>query len=100
MREMYKLNGAALLRGFRGNPAPDVRAAAEIVSKLGMLMLSAESIMEVDINPLIVHAEGNGASAVDALILTGDCRHEVGARLSPRNAHPCARTEIDERHAH
>jgi acyl-CoA synthetase (NDP forming) len=75
MHEMYELKGAALLCGFRGNPVPDVRAAAEIVSKLGMLMLSAESIMEVDINPLIVHPEGSGASAVDALILTGDCRH-------------------------
>jgi len=75
MDEMYKLNGAALLRGFRGSPAPDVRAAAEIVSKLGMLMLSAESIMEVDINPLVVHPQGSGALAVDALILTGESRH-------------------------
>jgi acyl-CoA synthetase (NDP forming) len=75
MQEMYQLNAAALLRGFRGNPAPDVPAAAEIVSKLGMLMLSAESIMEVDINPLIVHPEGSGASALDALILTAECRH-------------------------
>jgi acyl-CoA synthetase (NDP forming) len=68
--ELYKLAGSALLRGFRGAAASDVRAAAEIVSSLGRLILSAESILEVDVNPVIVYPEGKGAVALDALILT------------------------------
>jgi acetate---CoA ligase (ADP-forming) len=67
--ELYKLSGAALLRGFRGAVAPDVRAAAEIVCSLGRLVLSSESILEVDLNPVILYPEGKGAVALDALIL-------------------------------
>src|SRR5262249_19220557 len=68
--ELYKLSGAAVLRGFRGAAAPDVRAAAQIVSRLGRLVLSAESVLEVDLNPVIVYPEGKGAVALDALIVT------------------------------
>jgi len=68
--EIYKLKGAALLRGFRASPAVNVRAAAEIVSRVGALMLSCESIVEIDINPLIVYRPGQVALALDALIVT------------------------------
>jgi len=78
-REIHKLKGSALLRGFRGSPVADVRAAAEIVSRLGALMLSCESsscessscesIIEIDINPLVVYPAGQGALALDALIV-------------------------------
>jgi acyl-CoA synthetase (NDP forming) len=69
-QEILKLKGSALLRGFRGSPAPDVKAAAEIVSILGALMLSDESIVEIDINPLVAYPAGHGAVALDALIVT------------------------------
>jgi acyl-CoA synthetase (NDP forming) len=71
--EMNKLNGAAILRGFRGSPALDVRAAAQVVSSLGALMRSAGAsiIEEVDINPVVVYPAGQGALALDALIVTG-----------------------------
>ena len=70
MEELQQLKSAALLCGFRGSPALDVQAAAEIVSKLGTLMLSADSIVEVDINPVVVYPAGKGAVALDALIVT------------------------------
>jgi acyl-CoA synthetase (NDP forming) len=69
MRELYELKSAALLRGFRGSPALDVRAAAEIVCKLGALMRAAPEIKEVDINPVVVYPEGQGAVALDALLV-------------------------------
>jgi acyl-CoA synthetase (NDP forming) len=69
VQELYQLKSAALLRGFRGAPALDVRAAAEIVCRLGALMHSTPSIQEVDINPVVVYPEGEGAVALDALIL-------------------------------
>jgi acyl-CoA synthetase (NDP forming) len=68
--ELLRLKGAALLRGFRGSPALDVRAAAEIVHRLGSLMLTAPQIREVDINPVVVYPQGVGAVALDALIVT------------------------------
>jgi acyl-CoA synthetase (NDP forming) len=70
IRELYELKSAALLRGFRGSPALDVKAAAEIVCRLGALMHAAPEIKEVDINPVVVYPAGQGAVALDALIVT------------------------------
>jgi acyl-CoA synthetase (NDP forming) len=67
--EILQLKGAALLCGFRGSPRADVRAAAEIVSRLGAIMLANDAILEIDINPLMAYAEGRGAVALDALIV-------------------------------
>jgi acetate---CoA ligase (ADP-forming) len=68
--ELFQLKSAALLRGFRGSPALDVRAAAEIVHRLASLMLATPQIRELDINPVIVYPRGHGAVALDALIVT------------------------------
>lgn len=68
-REIYQLKASALLRGFRGSPPADVKAAADIVSRLGSVMLSANSIVEIDINPLVLYPIGQGAAALDALIV-------------------------------
>jgi len=68
--ELYKLKSAALLRGFRGSAELDVEAAAQIVVRLGALVLANPAIREVDINPVIVYAKGKGAVALDALIVT------------------------------
>jgi hypothetical protein len=35
------------------------------------LMRARPDIAEVDVNPLMVHAAGHGATALDALIITG-----------------------------
>lgn len=64
--ELFKLKSAALLRGFRGSPPVDVTAVAEIVQKLGALMLARDDINEVDINPVVGYEKG--AIALDALI--------------------------------
>jgi acyl-CoA synthetase (NDP forming) len=67
--ELYELKGAAILRGFRGSPALDVQAAAQIVCRLGALMRATPAIKEVDINPVAVYPQGEGAVALDALIV-------------------------------
>ncbi|MDP2355463.1 MAG: acetate--CoA ligase family protein [Beijerinckiaceae bacterium] len=68
--EFRKLKTARLLDGFRGAPAVDVEAAARVASRIGALMLSESSIVEIDINPLMAHARGEGVTALDALIVT------------------------------
>jgi succinyl-CoA synthetase beta subunit len=65
--ELGRLKAASLLGPFRGQPARDVGAIADVVVKLGRLMLADPSIREVDINPLMVGAEG--AVALDALFV-------------------------------
>ena len=47
----------------------DVDALAATVAALSALA-AAESIAEIDLNPVIVHPKGNGVSVVDALIVT------------------------------
>jgi succinyl-CoA synthetase beta subunit len=65
-----RLKAAKLLLGFRNTPPADVEAAAEIAHRIGQLMLQQAQLMEIDINPLMVHAKGDGATALDALIVT------------------------------
>lgn len=65
--ELGRLKAASLLGPFRGQPARDAGAIADVVVTLGRLMLSDPSIAEVDINPLMVGAEG--AVALDALFV-------------------------------
>jgi acyl-CoA synthetase (NDP forming) len=72
--ELQLLKSAALLRGFRGSPPLDVTAAAEIVAKLGALLRAKPEIVEVDINPVLVYPKGEGAIALDALIVTESAR--------------------------
>jgi len=66
--ELHQLKQAALLRGFRGAPALDVAAVAQIIATLGRILLTEPAIREIDLNPVILYPEG--AVALDALMLT------------------------------
>ena len=66
--ELCKLKAAVLLTGFRGTPALDLGAIAEIASRLARFAAAHPEIAEIDINPLIVYPEQQGAIAADALI--------------------------------
>ncbi len=68
---LHKLRSAKLLAGFRGAPPADVAAVASVVMAIGRLMRTVPEIVEVDVNPLVVHAKGQGATALDALIVVG-----------------------------
>ncbi|TDK45658.1 acetate--CoA ligase family protein [Antarcticimicrobium luteum] len=62
------LNGAALLKGFRGAPPCDLPAIARAVCALGDFAAAHPQVAEVEINPLFAYPEGDGVCAVDALI--------------------------------
>jgi acyl-CoA synthetase (NDP forming) len=70
LAELDKLKTAKLLHGFRNMPPVDVHAAAQAARAIGRLMLTQPEIDEIDINPLMVHPRGEGATALDALIVT------------------------------
>jgi acetate---CoA ligase (ADP-forming) len=67
---LYSLRGGMLLRGYRGSPALDVGAVAKIIEQVGAVLRAEPSIREIDLNPVVVYAAGQGAVALDALILT------------------------------
>lgn len=68
--ELLKLKAAALLKGFRGAPPLDVAAAADVAARLAGLMRARPEVAEIEINPLVVYGQGQGALALDALIVT------------------------------
>ena len=67
-RELLALKGAALLTGFRGSPPADVGAIAMLVERLGAIMRGNPRIAEVDLNPVLAHAEDKGLTVLDALM--------------------------------
>lgn len=75
-RELHQLRCAAILRGFRGSPTLDTAAVARIAAVLGAWMLAEPRIREIDINPLVLYPNGQGAIALDALISIDDARKD------------------------
>lgn len=66
---LLALKQAALLEGYRGAPALDVAALAELIVLVGRIMAGNPAIREIDLNPVIVHPAGEGVVALDALML-------------------------------
>jgi acyl-CoA synthetase (NDP forming) len=66
---LQRLRSAKLLAGVRGAPAADVEAVAHAVMAVGRLMRTVPDIVEIDVNPLMVHGRGQGVTALDALIV-------------------------------
>jgi acyl-CoA synthetase (NDP forming) len=64
-----ELKCAALFNGFRGAPPADLSAAADVILAVAdMVENDPSSIIELDINPLMLLAQGQGVVAADALI--------------------------------
>ena len=59
-----------ILTGLRGKPRGDLAALAQAISALSQLAVQPEhGVLEAEVNPLMIMAEGQGVLAVDALIL-------------------------------
>jgi len=69
--EIRRLKTAKLLERVRGRLPRDVAALARIAARLGEVMQARPEIREIDLNPVMVLAEGEGALALDALIVAG-----------------------------
>jgi len=69
-REMIEETKAAtLLRGFRGLPVHDLGEIVEIVVKVGELMLGQPSVLEIELDPLLITEQG--PVTVDAKAVIG-----------------------------
>jgi acyl-CoA synthetase (NDP forming) len=58
-----------LLRGVRGEPQADIAAVEETVLRVSQLVTDFPEIVEMDINPLVAHNDGEGAIVLDARII-------------------------------
>ncbi len=66
---LEKLQCAPLFHGFRGRPDADLKAAVDAVMAIAAFVeKDPASIVELDVNPLMLLAEGRGVVAADALI--------------------------------
>jgi acetate---CoA ligase (ADP-forming) len=70
MRMIAELRGAAVFDGVRGRPPADTAALAEALAALSRFAHAhADAIESIDVNPFLVRARGQGAVALDALIV-------------------------------
>jgi acyl-CoA synthetase (NDP forming) len=70
MAMLKSLKTFAVLDGARGRRRTDLKAAANAIAALSRFAVAhADSVSEIDINPLLLKAEGEGAVALDALLV-------------------------------
>jgi len=68
--ELAKLKQAPLLTGFRGSPAVDIEAVAQLILLVADLFESEPALRELDLNPVIAYPKPGGVIALDALMYT------------------------------
>ena len=60
-----EIRAHALLDGVRGQPQADKAAIIDTLLRVGQLVQDFPEIVELDINPLVVYPQGQGAIAID-----------------------------------
>jgi len=60
-----------LLKGMRGHAPADIESVIDCIMKLAQICLDYPEIQEIEINPLLVLAEKQGAVALDARAILG-----------------------------
>ena len=68
-RMVRQIRSFKVLDGFRGNPPSDIEAIVDTLLRLSEMVCNHPEISELDINPLIVHAKGNGCSVADSRVM-------------------------------
>jgi acyl-CoA synthetase (NDP forming) len=67
---LAELKAAPLLNGFRGAAKADIAALSQLIAQVSMLAAQySADISEIEINPVLVHPQGQGVTVVDALVV-------------------------------
>ncbi|MDQ5988452.1 MAG: acetate---CoA ligase (ADP-forming) [Syntrophus sp. SKADARSKE-3] len=66
---VHQIKGFKLLAGFRGKPEADIAEIAKLIVSLSNMVTENPEIAELDINPLLVHEKGYGATVADCRIM-------------------------------
>jgi acetyltransferase len=67
--QVREIRSFPLLSGVRGELPADIAAAEEVVLRVSQLVTEFPEIVEMDINPLVIHNQGEGAIVLDARII-------------------------------
>jgi acetyltransferase len=62
---LSEIRARAILDGVRGEPPVDKAAIVDTLLRIGQLVQEFPEIVELDINPLMVYPQGQGAIAID-----------------------------------
>ena len=71
-RMVRSIKGFEILDGFRGKPKADVETLEKLIIGLSAMVTNHPQIKEMDINPLFVHEQGQGATVADIIITFDD----------------------------
>jgi len=67
---IHRLKAVTVFGPYRGMPPADIDALADLMVRLSQFAFDhADDLAEVDLNPVIVHAKGEGVTVVDALMV-------------------------------
>jgi acetyl coenzyme A synthetase (ADP forming)-like protein len=70
-----EIKGYRLLEGYRGHPPADVHAITDILLRVSRLVEEVPEITELDLNPIMALAPGQGCRIVDARIRVTGAEH-------------------------
>jgi acetyl coenzyme A synthetase (ADP forming)-like protein len=85
---LHEIKGFRLLQGYRGHPAADLEALRNLLLRLSCLAVEVPEVAELDLNPVIALAPGQGCPGcriVDARIRVrsgGDAPPSLGPGIS------------------
>ena len=71
-RMVRGIKGYKMLTGFRGQDLSDIERIEKLIVCLSDMAINHPQIQEMDINPLLVHAQGKGATVADCRIILED----------------------------
>ncbi len=67
---LSELKAAPLLRGFRGAASADIPALCDLIEQVSLLAARLrDDVAEIELNPVLVHPQGQGVTVVDALVV-------------------------------
>ena len=73
---LKSLKSAPLLEGYRGRPKADIEATVSAILAIQQFAIAhSGSLLELDVNPLLIGAQGEGVFAADALIVLQEPNH-------------------------
>lgn len=86
MQMLDEIRAHAILDGVRGQPPADKEAIVDILLRIGQLVQDFPEIAELDINPVMVYPQGQGALAIDMrLVLSRDTFHPPSSPQEVKN---------------
>jgi len=80
---VHGIRGFKLLKGFRGHAPADIDALRELLLRISRLAEEVPEIAELDLNPVIALAPGQGCRIVDARIRVATRRVTRSAPAHP-----------------